>query len=99
MIRRLFPYHLIKPAIEFTRTDPTGCLEEVVLPSFSARGGSASGGNVKKLPLSKTLCCSSVLSLRNEHVSRENTCRIEKCDKFWNVYRKIKCYIPAGRAG
>ncbi len=42
--------------LNFTRTDPTGCLEEVVLPSFSARGGSASGGNVRKeLPLNKTV--------------------------------------------
>jgi len=40
--------------ITFTRKDPSPCLEEVVLEGFSAEGGSASGGGIRKtLPLNQ----------------------------------------------
>ena len=40
--------------INFIRKDPSSCLEEVVLGDFSAEGGSASGGKIRKyLPLNQ----------------------------------------------
>ena len=40
--------------INFIRKDPNSCLEEVVLGDFSAEGGSASGGKIRKyLPLNQ----------------------------------------------
>ncbi len=40
--------------INFILKDPNNCLEEVYLPNFSAEGGSASGGKIRKhLPLNQ----------------------------------------------
>ena len=45
-----------KIKINFIRKDPSTCLEEVVLSDFSAEGGSAYGGKIRKyLPLNQKI--------------------------------------------